>query len=658
MHLGDPALPRAVPHEMHDHRERGRQLAVQSHPVETGRSAQRLQSGGDMLGGIGVDGAAPTFVPSVQCGQQLGDFSAPHLSDHQPVGPHAQCLSHQISQSHPARSLLIGGTGLQADHMRMIRPQFGGVLGEHDPLVHTDRAQQAGEERRLPETLAETPLVMDTRKMKSTRVRHTGPSRAVIYVRISQDRTGAHLGVDRQREDCEALAESRGWEVVEVYVDNDLSAYSGKPRKDYRRMLADLELGTATVVIAWHTDRLHRSPTELEEYIDLSQRRGVDTHTCQAGELDLSTSSGRMTARIHGAVARHESEHKAERVARARLQKAKAGKFGGGLRPFGWGMPTGETRKKAVKGTDEEIDVPVLDMTKLVPAEAAALEAGTDMILAAGSVKGWARWLADKGLLSTTGKPITHNAARDLLLRPRNAGIAIYQGEEIGRGLWEVAVPEPKFRAVVAILTDPNRVTTTGSEVKWLGSLIYKCGRPGCKTTVRNTKVGGSGAPSYRCQDNHGGGRHAATLDAYIQDLLVERLSKPDAVDLLGPAPDGISVGKLQVESETIRRRLTDLAAMFGSGQISMAQFTEGSDVARAQLEGVTAQLARAATKDPLVGLVGVKDVRAAWEACELGRQRKVLQALLEVTLRPPRQGRMPDGGYFDYDAVETRWKR
>ncbi len=178
MHLGDPPLSRAVPHEMHDYRERGRQLAVQSHPIETGRCAQRLQSGGDMLGGIGVDGAAPAFVPGVQRGQQFGDFSAPHLSDHQPVGPHAQCLPHQIAQSHPARSLLIGGTGFQADHMRMVRPQFGGVLGENDPLVHPDRAQQAGEERRLPEPLTETPLMAHTRSMSNDREHEPQPDDA------------------------------------------------------------------------------------------------------------------------------------------------------------------------------------------------------------------------------------------------------------------------------------------------------------------------------------------------------------------------------------------------------------------------------------------------------------------------------------------------
>lgn len=494
--------------------------------------------------------------------------------------------------------------------------------------------------------------------MKTSRTPKSGPTRAVIYVRISQDRTGAHLGVDRQREDCEALAESRGWEVVEVYIDNDLSAYSGKPRKDYRRMLADLELGTATVVIAWHTDRLHRSPTELEEYIDLSQRRGVDTHTCQAGELDLSTSSGRMTARIHGAVARHESEHKAERVARARLQKAKAGKFGGGLRPFGWGVPTGETRKKTVKGTNEEIDVAVLDMNKAVPEEAAALEAGTDQILAGGSIRGWVRWLADKGLTSSTGKPIDHQAARDLLMRPRNAGIAVYQGEEIGAGLWEPVVDEGRFRAVVAILTNPSRVSTPGPTPKWFGSLIYLCGHKGCTKSVKCTRTGGGNQPSYRCPDQHGGGRNAEKVDTYIEDLLIERLSREDAADLLQPAADGVNVAALQLESEQIRRRMTDLAAMFGAGTIDMAQFTEGTDTARAQLGGVTQQLARAAVKDPLVGLVGVPDVRKAWKALDLDRRRTVLRALLQVTLRPPRPGRMPDGGYFDYDAIETEWKR
>ncbi|MBA3489531.1 MAG: recombinase family protein, partial [Longispora sp.] len=60
-------------------------------------------------------------------------------------------------------------------------------------------------------------------------------NRAGIYVRISQDREGAGLGVARQETDCRALCERLGWTVVDVYADNDTSAYSGAPRPQWSR---------------------------------------------------------------------------------------------------------------------------------------------------------------------------------------------------------------------------------------------------------------------------------------------------------------------------------------------------------------------------------------------------------------------------------------
>ena len=87
--------------------------------------------------------------------------------------------------------------------------------------------------------------------------------RAAVYVRISRDKEGAGLGVERQEADCRALAEQLGWTIVAVHTDNDLSAYSGKPRPGYAALLADLRAGTADAVVVWHTDRLHRRPVEL-----------------------------------------------------------------------------------------------------------------------------------------------------------------------------------------------------------------------------------------------------------------------------------------------------------------------------------------------------------------------------------------------------------
>ncbi|WP_329292910.1 recombinase family protein [Streptomyces pseudovenezuelae] len=485
-----------------------------------------------------------------------------------------------------------------------------------------------------------------------------GKTRAVIYCRISQDRTGAGLGVDRQREDCEALAERNGWDVVEVYVDNDVSAFSGKKRKDYERMLADLQQGTATVVIAWHTDRLHRSPTELEKYINVCGKHGVSTHTVQAGALDLATSSGRLVARMLGDVARHESEHKGERVARARQQKAMAGEWAGGIRPFGWGVPTGEMKKKTDRKTGEEVEVPELDMLKAVSEEAEALRFWTDEILSGGSIRSLVKWCADKGVTTTRGNPVTHQDMRDMLMRPRNAGIAVYKGEEVGPGKWEAIVDEAKFRAVVAILSDPSRTVNRGARPKWVGSLLYLCGRDGCGRGMTVTMSGGRSYPSYRCPTGHGGGRRAEIVDRYVEDVIVERLSRPDAHELLLPGPEDVDVSGLQAEAEQIRQRMKDLGGLFGAGQLELAPFTEGMDTARAQLDGVTRQLARAATQDPLVGLVGAPDVRKAWKALGLERQRNVLRALVEVTLKTPRPGRMPDGGYFDYGAVAFGWKR
>ncbi|MDX2552787.1 recombinase family protein [Streptomyces stelliscabiei] len=483
-------------------------------------------------------------------------------------------------------------------------------------------------------------------------------TRAVIYCRISQDRTGAGLGVDRQRQDCEALAERNGWDVVEVYVDNDVSAYSGKLRKDYRRMLADLDQGTATVVIVWHTDRLTRSIVELEEYIELSDRRGIATHTVQAGTIDLATPSGRMTARILGAVARQESEHKGHRVARARQQRALAGEWSGGIRPFGWGVPTGEVRVKVDRKTGEEVEAPVLDTNQVVPEEAEVIRHWTDTILAGGSVRSLVKWCADKGITTTRGNPVTHTELRDMLMRPRNAGIAVYKGEEVGRGKWEPIVDEAKFRAVVAILTDPTRNMNRGAQPKWVGSLLYRCGRGECGEGMTVTQSGGRQYPSYRCPTGHGGGRRAEIVDRFVEDTIVSRLSEPDAHEMLLPGPADVDVAALQAEEELIRRRMKNLGGLFGAGELELEPFTEGMDTARAQLAGVTLQLARAATVDPLVGLVGAPDVRKAWRALELDRQRNVLRSLVEVTLKTPRPGRMPDGGYFDYDAVVFDWKR
>src|SRR3974390_11159 len=166
-------------------------------------------------------------------------------------------------------------------------------------------------------------------------VRKTAPKAVAIYCRISLDRAGEGLGWERQEALCRRLAKERGWPVAEVYVDNDRSAYSGKPRPGYERMLADIGVGLRDAVVCVDLDRLTRRPAELEAFMDLADRRGIALANV-SGDTDLSTSDGRFRARIMGAVARQESEKKAERVAREHEQSARRGIPRASRRPFGY----------------------------------------------------------------------------------------------------------------------------------------------------------------------------------------------------------------------------------------------------------------------------------------------------------------------------------
>src|SRR5829696_6144503 len=212
--------------------------------------------------------------------------------------------------------------------------------------------------------------------------------RAGVYLQQSKDQHGTGLAVARQREDCLKLCTERGWTPVE-YADNDISAYSGRHRPAYQQMLADINAGHLDAVVAWDLDRLHRRPIELEHFIDLADRHRLALATV-SGDTDLSTDSGRLFARVKGAVARSEGERKSVRQKRAALQAAELGKPHLGPRPFGY----------------ERDGITIRD------GEAEALGAAYRNLLAGGTLTRISRELTSAGFMTPQGKPFSHKAVR------------------------------------------------------------------------------------------------------------------------------------------------------------------------------------------------------------------------------------------------------
>jgi DNA invertase Pin-like site-specific DNA recombinase len=470
----------------------------------------------------------------------------------------------------------------------------------------------------------------------------------VIYCRASKDKTGAGLSVQGQETDCRAFADEHGLTVREVFADNDISASGKKRRPAYRDMLGYLAAHPGTVVVCWHTDRLHRHLAELEEYITLAEAHSVITRAVRAGDLDLATPTGRMIARQLGVYARFELEHMSERRSAGKARAASAGRWKGGRRPFGY---------KA-------------DGITVKPAEAQAIGQAAEDVLAGVSLHAIARrWNAD-GIRTATGKTWHVPEVRRVLLRPRNAGLMEHRGQVVGRAEWPAIVPEDTWRAVVGVLTDSVRTTTTGPERVHLLSGIARCGVCGRGLVV--SRISGKTRrprPVYRCRPVDGQSvmtghvnRDAGQLEHYITELALERLSRADLADSTTPprSANG-NAAELHAKMTSARQRLDHAAVMYAAGTIDAPQLTIITGKLNAEMELLGRQLADLARRDALAEFTG-RDPREVWDGLDLGRRRAVLQALMTITVNPAPKGR-PRGWqagqpYFDEDSIAVEWHR
>lgn len=203
--------------------------------------------------------------------------------------------------------------------------------------------------------------------------------------------------------------------VAEEYIDNDISAYSGKVRPAYQRMLDDLRDGTRDGVIVYHVDRLTRRPTELEEFVAAVDAAKVRQVRFFVGDMDLGTGDGLMIARMLGAIAAHESATKSRRVKRKMLQNAELGlPHAGYPRPWGYEPDRVTIRKD----------------------EAKIFRAIVSRFLAGESLRSLAIWLDAHEVRTVTGTPWRTTTLREMLLNPRNAGMRAHNGAVVAKGIW------------------------------------------------------------------------------------------------------------------------------------------------------------------------------------------------------------------------------
>lgn len=471
---------------------------------------------------------------------------------------------------------------------------------------------------------------------------------AVIYVRISRDSDREGLGVDRQEQACRTLAAREGWRVVDVYVDNDRSAYSGKPRREYLRMRADLAGGLASRVLVWHTDRLHRRNAELESWIgEVAEPFGVTVHSVQAGPIDLATPSGQMVARQLGAVAQYESAIKAQRLRAKMEQKAENGEWLGGPVPFGW------RRIGTEKGRGR---------LEIAPDEAALIASGTRALLDGASARSIVQEWEASGVMARHGEQTNDHwhrrTALGILKRWRNAGVHEHRGEPTpDRPADWPPIPGVSIedvRAVRELLTERAPGHTFDSNPRHLLSGIARCI---CGDVMRAASApkGRTSSHTYRCVRSGSGHvtRGSAPIDELVRAVVVERLRRPDVADLVPTVDDtATDVSELRVTVRRERKRLDELAVMLADGDLDRSSYRTARDRVNERLSEAETTLTAATRRSPLAPVLAATDPGASFLAADLDTQRAVVKELIRVTIGRGEIGRKP----FNPDSVVIEW--
>jgi len=375
-----------------------------------------------------------------------------------------------------------------------------------------------------------------------------------IDARISADVDGKSLGVQRQLEDCRKLAADRGWPVGAEYVDNDVSAFSGKPRREYARMLADLESAARDAVIVYNLDRLHRRPVELEEFVALCEWVGVSQVATVTADIDLGNDDGLFMARIFAASAAKESGRKSARVRRKLVQNAERGLPHGSVRPFGY-----EPDKITIRQS-----------------EAVVVREMVDRYLAGQSIKSLTVWLNESRIAPAVAKSWQTSAVRQILCSGRIAGLREHRGQVIGPAKWP-AIITPAERDRVLARVAARAVTKTRAARTYLLSGMLRCGRCGNRLFSQAHHVNPDNrVRRYVCLKgpDHGGcGRLtvvAEPVEQLLTDAVLTRLDSPHLAEALdGRSNADRDVAALAAAVEADQTRLDELAGLYADGAIS-----------------------------------------------------------------------------------------
>jgi site-specific DNA recombinase len=125
---------------------------------------------------------------------------------------------------------------------------------------------------------------------------------AVGYVRRSKESRERTVSLEDQRERVAAYCAERGWQLMEVLVEDGVSV--GR-RERLERWAERARFTGARAIVVYHLDRFARDLAGTLVYLRRFARRGVELHVVGLGRVEAETASGFIITAVEGLAAAH-----------------------------------------------------------------------------------------------------------------------------------------------------------------------------------------------------------------------------------------------------------------------------------------------------------------------------------------------------------------
>ncbi len=346
-----------------------------------------------------------------------------------------------------------------------------------------------------------------TRRRGAARSKSSKPLGA-IYARYSDGPAQTDQSIEGQVADCQAFAESKGIQIIEIYADRHVSGTSLDGRHEFKRMMHDAESGAFDYVITWKIDRFGRNREDIA--LGKMRLRKAGVNLLYAKESVPEGPEGIILESVLEGLAEYYSADLRQKITRGIRETAKKGLHNGSPLPIGY-------------KTDSERRI-VIDEEK-----AAVVREAFRMHINGATMPELIKLFADYGIVGQRGGKIGQGVIYRMLRNERYLGRFEVQGIEIPV---EPIIDEATFLEAANHFKTSRNNAAGRAKVKYLLSLKCYCAYCG-EMLVANTGTGKNGTKYhyYKCGGRRRG--NGCEFEPLVRDEFEDKIIEATMKDML-----------------------------------------------------------------------------------------------------------------------------